>query len=73
LNGLTFDRAYESANGIGHGARFRLNSLDVGQAAFTDVDVSVNGAAMSSSLLGMTFLKRLKSFQFADRKLILRW
>lgn len=73
LNGLTFDRPYESANGIGHGARSALSSLTVGPLSFSDVDVAVNGAAMSSSLLGMTFLKRLKSFQFGDRKLVLRW
>ena len=73
LNGLTFDRPYESANGIGHGARSTLSSLAVGPLNFADVTVSVNGAAMSSSLLGMTFLKRLKSFQFGDRKLVLRW
>ena len=73
LDRLTFDRPYESANGIGRGARSTLSSLTVGPLNFADVDVSVNGAAMSSSLLGMTFLKRLKSFQFGDRKLVLRW
>ena len=73
LTGLTFDRPYESANGIGHGARATLSSLTVGPLNFADVNVSVNGTAMSSSLLGMTFLKRLKSFQFGDHKLVLRW
>ena len=73
LDRLTFDHPYESANGIGHGARLKLLSLKVGKIDLADVDAAVDKAEMSSSLLGMTFLRRLKSFQFADRKLILRW
>jgi aspartyl protease family protein len=70
---LTFDHVYESANGIGHGATAEVSELSVGNIHFTNVRVVINGAEMSSSLLGMAFLKRLKSYSFSGGKLILRW
>jgi aspartyl protease family protein len=70
---LTFDHVYESANGIGHGATATVGDLSVGAIHFTNVQVAINGAEMSSSLLGMAFLKRLKSYSFSGGKLILRW
>jgi aspartyl protease family protein len=70
---LNFDHSYETANGVGQGARLTLPSLKVGQVEMSDVDVSVDKTEMSSSLLGMTFLRRLKSFGFGNRQLILRW
>jgi aspartyl protease family protein len=73
FSSLTFDHVYESANGIGHGATIRVRDLSVGAIHFADVPVSINGADMSSSLLGMTFLKRLKSYSFSGGKLVLAW
>jgi predicted aspartyl protease len=35
--------------------------------------VSINGAEMGSSLLGMTFLRRFRSFEIQGRRLILRY
>jgi aspartyl protease family protein len=73
LDRLNFDHSYETANGIGRGAAFTVPSLTVGGVALSDVAVSINQTNMGSSLLGMTFLRRLKSFGFSDRKLLLRW
>jgi len=73
LGSLTFDRPFGSANGIGHGARAEVDTLSVGGFHLSHVPVSINGAAMGSSLLGMAFLKRLKSYSFSGGKLILRW
>ncbi|RZI70747.1 MAG: TIGR02281 family clan AA aspartic protease, partial [Rubrivivax sp.] len=70
---LVFEHPFESANGVGYGAKAVLAELTVGDIRLTDVPVSVNKAAMRSSLLGMTFLRRLKSFEFQDRRLIMRW
>ena len=70
---LNFDRPYGSANGIGHGAAMTLAELSVGPIQLTNVPVSVNGAEMGSSLLGMAFLKRLKSYSFSGDRLVLRW
>lgn len=73
LESLKFDRPYGSANGIGHGAAAEVADLSVGPIHFSNVPVSINGAEMGSSLLGMAFLKRLKSYSFSGNKLILRW
>jgi len=70
---LTFDRPFGSANGVGYGASLTVAELSVGPIHFSNVRVSVNRAPMGTSLLGMTFLKRLKSYSFENGKLILRW
>lgn len=66
---LTFDRPSETANGVGYGAAVKADSLSVGEIAFNDVPIIINQAPMSSSLLGMTFLRRLESFQVRGDKL----
>ncbi|HEX4636161.1 MAG TPA: TIGR02281 family clan AA aspartic protease [Rhizomicrobium sp.] len=73
LDTLTFDRPFGSANGIGYGAKTVVAGLVVGPIVFSDVEVSINKARMGSSLLGMAFLKRLKSYSVSGGKLILRW
>jgi len=45
----------------------------VGPIAFSNVEVFVNKADIGTSLLGMAFLKRLKSYSVSGGKLILRW
>lgn len=73
LAGLDFGRSYETANGIGSGAKATVGALEVGAARFRDVEVSVNAAPMSASLLGMSFLRRLDSFEVRGNRLVLRW
>lgn len=70
---LVFNRAYETANGIGYGAGAVVDELTVGHIRLTNVPVSINQAPMRSSLLGMTFLNRMKSFNISGRKLVLRY
>jgi aspartyl protease family protein len=73
LEDLNFNRPFGSANGIGHGAGVEVDELVIGPIRFAHVPMSVNGARMGSSLLGMAFLKRLKSYSFSGGKLTLRW
>ena len=73
LGSLTFDRPFGSANGIGYGAKTVVGGLSVGPIAFTNVEVAINKTRMGSSLLGMAFLKRLKSYSVSGGKLVLRW
>jgi aspartyl protease family protein len=70
---LHFNRAFETANGEGRGAPATVDRLEIGPVKLIDVPVSVNQAPMHSSLLGMTFLRRMKSFEMKGRKLTLRW
>jgi aspartyl protease family protein len=71
--GLDFSHVFETAHGVGHGASARVESLSIGPIALSDVTVSVNQSGMSTSLLGMAFLKRLDSFEIRQNRLILRW
>jgi aspartyl protease family protein len=73
MESLKFDHAYETANGQGRGAPYRVATLKVGGIVLHDVAVSINQAPMRTSLLGMSFLRRLKSFGFGDHKMVLRW
>lgn len=70
---LDYSRIYGTANGVGHGAMATVSRLTVGPISFSDVPVSINQAPMDSSLLGMTFLRRLKSFSIRNHRLYLRW
>jgi len=58
---------------VGYGASYRLAQLTLGEAAFTDVPVSINQAPMNESLLGMSVLRDAASVEIRDRKLFLRW
>ncbi len=50
-----------------------LPELRIGDLEIEDVRSSVIRAPLSTSLLGMTFLSRLESFEVRDEGLILRW
>jgi aspartyl protease family protein len=71
LDALKFDSPYETANGEGKGAAYRVRSLSLGDIRLSDVDVSINQAQMKTSLLGMAFFKRLKGFRIEGDRLIL--
>lgn len=69
---LDFSHLAETANGIGRGARAVAASVSAGGIEFRDMPVVINEAPMSSSLLGMSFLRRLESFEVRDGRLYLR-
>ncbi len=69
---LSYDRSYNTANGSGSGAKVTIGSLQVGSLSFTQLEGSVNKADMNMSLLGMSFLKRFRSFQIEDNMLVLK-
>ena len=70
---LKFASPSETANGVGYVAPVTLPSLAVGQIKLTNVPAAVDKAPMSTSLLGMAFLKRLDSFEVKGDRLTLRW
>ncbi|HZZ33233.1 MAG TPA: TIGR02281 family clan AA aspartic protease [Phenylobacterium sp.] len=73
VKAMTFNRTAETANGLGYGAPFTADSLQIGPIRLMNVPMVINQAPMSASLLGMTFLSRLASFEIRDRKLYLKW
>ena len=61
-----------TANGIARVAPVRLNTVEVGDLVVRDVAalVSVDGA-LSENLLGLSFLTKLRRFEYANGKLVL--
>ncbi len=69
---LRFTGFAETANGTVRTAAVRLGSIEIGPIRLHDLPASVNQAPMRGSLLGMSFLERLRSFEIRDGVLILR-
>jgi aspartyl protease family protein len=62
-----------TANGTIKGARTRLAMLDVGGLVVHDVDALVlPDEALSENLLGLSFLSRLKRFEYSSGQMVLQ-
>ncbi len=71
LKKLNFNKPYQTANGKSWGAGVKLDEVTVGNLRFNDVWASVNNSEMGTSLLGMSFLRRFKKYEFYQDELIL--
>ncbi len=71
LENLVFNKIYQTANGKSYGASVNLDSLEFGEILMRNVRVSVNSADMGVSLLGMSFLRKFKKYEFYQDRLIL--
>ena len=61
-----------TANGKVKAARVRLASVDVGGLVVRDVDAMVlPDGALSENLLGLSYLSKLKRFEFANGQMVL--
>jgi len=73
MHNLNFTVPVQTANGATFAAPVRLDSITVGSIVFRDVEALVaRPGALRDSLLGMTFLSRLRSYEFAGDFLTLR-
>lgn len=67
-----YTAAVTTANGTIRAARTRLPMVDVGGLVVRDVDAMVlPDGALSENLLGLSFLSRLKRFEYAGGKMVL--
>ncbi len=67
-----FTVAINTANGIVPAAPVRLDIVEIGGVVVRDVAaVVMPGHALSENLLGMSFLSRLRRFEYAEGKLVL--
>jgi aspartyl protease family protein len=71
LTELQFNKPYQTANGKSWGANIKLREVAVGNAKFYNISASVNSSEMGVSLLGMSFLRQFKKYEFYQDKLIL--
>src|SRR5436305_10698628 len=69
---LVFDKAMRTANGTVPAATMVLREVRVGGISIGDVRAAVTGKA-SQSVLGMSFLSRLKGFEMRQDRLTLSW
>jgi aspartyl protease family protein len=71
-SGLSFDVPVTTANGAAMAAEVRLDSIAVGPIVMRNVSALVaRPSALEESLLGMSFLERLKSYSVERGRLIL--
>jgi aspartyl protease family protein len=70
---LDFSQRFGTANGVVRGAPVRLREVRIGQFALRDVPASVNERPLGISLLGMSFLGRLRGYMVENDRLVLRW
>jgi len=73
LNKLVFNNRAETANGTVRTASIVVDNFKVGEMKFTNFPICVNQVELSKPLLGMTFLKKLKSYEFVNDMLIMKY
>ena len=71
VKNLKFSKAYQTANGTSWVSIFNFNEVVVGDVKFNNVGASVNNAKMGTSLLGMSFLRQFKKYEFYQDRLVL--
>lgn len=73
LKKLSYTVAVDTANGTTYAAAVRLRTLSVGPLVVRNVDALVaRPGSVKENLLGMSFLRRLRSYEFAKDYLTLR-
>jgi aspartyl protease family protein len=73
LADLNYSVPVQTANGRAYAARVRLEKIAIGKLTLTDVDALVTRpGTLHRSLLGMSFLSRLRSYEFSGNQLIMR-
>jgi aspartyl protease family protein len=69
---LNYTNPAMTANGTVMGAPVQINRLQVGPIEVMEIPATVNRAPMPVSLLGMEFLRRLRSWSVEDGRLTLK-
>lgn len=70
---LNYSVPVQTANGRAYAARVRLDRVSIGRLTLENVDALVTRpGALHRSLLGMSFLSRLRSYEFSGNQLIMR-
>ena len=73
VENLKFASPAETANGVGYMAPVTLPAMLVGQMKLSNVAAAVNQAPMTSSLLGMAFLRQMDDVDIHGDTLTLKW
>lgn len=71
LEKLNYDKSYQTANGKSFGASLKIKELEISDIKFYNVSASVSKSDMGVSLLGMSFLKQFRKYEFYQDRLVL--
>ena len=69
---LDYKWEIRTAGGIVHGAAVTLEKISIGQVKVENVEAMVLREGLEQSLLGMTFLGELYSYEFRKSQLVIR-
>ncbi|WP_018147910.1 retropepsin-like aspartic protease family protein [Henriciella marina] len=69
---LTYDIQIRTAGGITYGADVMIESIRIGEVEVRDVRGVVMQDVLTQSLLGMSFLRELYSYEFRSDRLIIK-
>lgn len=73
VNELDYTVPVETANGRAFAARVRLDRISLGELTLEKVEALVTRrGALQQSLLGMSFLSRLRSYEFSGNRLLMK-
>lgn len=73
IDKLSYTVPVQTANGLAYAAAVRLNQVGIGPIVLDGVDALVaRPGALKESLLGISFLRRLRSYEFSGDFLTLR-
>ncbi len=73
ISNLSYTVAVDTANGSTYAAPVRLKAITIGPIEVRDVEALVaKPGTLKESLLGISFLKRLRSYEFSGEYLTLR-
>jgi clan AA aspartic protease (TIGR02281 family) len=72
---LVFNQRARTPGGIVRTAPVVLDEIKIGQLTVRDVAAGVNkqSGGMATSLLGMSFLSRLRGYEVLGKRMVLRW
>lgn len=72
LNSLNYNIPFNTANGMSWGAKYMIDKIQIGSIIVYDVPANISKeGSLDTSLLGMSFLNRLSSFNIKANQLTL--
>ncbi len=72
LRDLVYDAEIRTAGGLTYGANVTIASIKIGEVEIRNIPGVVMREELSQSLLGMSFLRELYSYEFRGDRLIIR-
>lgn len=66
---LEFNQIFQTANGTGYGAATLIDEIEVGNIRMRNLKASINRAPMETPLLGMSFLRKFRKYEFYQDRL----